>query len=258
MPDTPMVDPYDIWINPQNPDMLYVASTDRDPYGGIFKSDDGGDTWDHILSKDFGGSPELQLEIERNAGLFGCNAITADPQNSNIMYATAGTVGGSSHGDYKTIYGLLRSTDGGQSWHPFARDIKYGRLSNVVVSPHDSNILYVGSYGAGGFRIDVSQIETKIRQNKAQTIPQNIQLFANYPNPFNPSTMIPYYLPNSAHVTLNVFNINGQLVNTLVDEFQNAGYHSTTFVPALWSSGVYLYQLTADDFSVVKSMSFAR
>ncbi len=96
--DTPMVDPYDIWIDPQNSDILWVVSTDRDPEGGIFRSDDGGETWDQVLSKFSGGTPELEAEIQRNAGLFGCNGITGDPHNPKIFYATAGTVGGDGTG----------------------------------------------------------------------------------------------------------------------------------------------------------------
>ena len=79
-------------------------------------------------------------------------------------------------------------------------------------------------------------------------LPRHFELFQNYPNPFNPSTTIPYRLPAPAHVRLEVFNLLGQRVATLVDEEQQAGLHT-----AAWNgtdaagrpvaAGLYLYRL---------------
>jgi len=55
------------------------------------------------------------------------------------------------------------------------------------------------------------------------------QLFQNYPNPFNPRTMINYQLPKINRVVLNVYDITGQLVVTLIDEIQSPGYHEIQF-----------------------------
>ena len=59
-----------------------------------------------------------------------------------------------------------------------------------------------------------------------RALPQGFELGANYPNPFNPSTMIPYRLPASMHVRLEVFNLLGQRIATLVDGEQPAGFHT--------------------------------
>ena len=90
-------------------------------------------------------------------------------------------------------------------------------------------------------------------------LPRRFELFQNYPNPFNPSTTIPYQLPAPAHVRLEVFNLLGQRVATLVDEEQEAGLHT-----AAWNgtdgagrpvaAGLYLYRLSGSGISGTRRM----
>jgi len=70
-------------------------------------------------------------------------------------------------------------------------------------------------------------------------------LYQNYPNPFNPSTLISYQLPANALVVLNVFDVTGREIETLVNERQNAGNRSVRFNAADLPSGVYYYRLEA-------------
>jgi hypothetical protein len=89
-------------------------------------------------------------------------------------------------------------------------------------------------------------------------IPQKFAVYANYPNPFNPSTFIRYDLPQAVHVTLDVYNILGQHVERLVDEVQPAGAHVFKFDASKLSSGVYYYRITAGSFSKVHKMILQR
>ena len=73
--------------------------------------------------------------------------------------------------------------------------------------------------------------------------PQQLALMQNYPNPFNPSTHIYFELPNAGQVTLQVFNILGKKVATLVDEVKNQGAHQVLFEASGLSSGIYFYRL---------------
>ncbi|MCF7793819.1 MAG: T9SS type A sorting domain-containing protein [Candidatus Cloacimonetes bacterium] len=91
------------------------------------------------------------------------------------------------------------------------------------------------------------------------TIPAIVELKQNYPNPFNPSTTISYNLKEAAEVELEIFNVKGQKVRTLVQEHQNAGEHQVT-----WqgkddnfrnvSSGVYFYKMKSGNLTTTKKM----
>ncbi len=91
------------------------------------------------------------------------------------------------------------------------------------------------------------------------SLPEDFVLHQNYPNPFNPSTDICYSLPARAHVSIDIFNILGQKVRTLVDESRDAGEHTATWDGAdgggkPTSTGVYFYHMTVGDRSESKKM----
>ena len=79
-------------------------------------------------------------------------------------------------------------------------------------------------------------------------------LHHNYPNPFNPSTVISYSLPMASKVKLTVFNSLGQLVKVLENVFKNEGSYSVNFNAVDLPSGIYFYKLDAGQFSQVKKM----
>ncbi len=87
-------------------------------------------------------------------------------------------------------------------------------------------------------------------------IPTQFSLEQNYPNPFNPSTVIKYQIPTSGEVTLKVFNVLGEEVATLVNEFELAGKYSINFSTqnSKLASGVYFYQIVAGNFMQTKKM----
>lgn len=78
-----------------------------------------------------------------------------------------------------------------------------------------------------------------------EQLPTSFALAQNFPNPFNPSTMIKFSLPNTAKVTLKVYDVIGREVSTLVNEQLNAGYHQIQFNAGNFAGGVYLYRITA-------------
>ncbi len=92
-----------------------------------------------------------------------------------------------------------------------------------------------------------------------QALPQGFALGQNYPNPFNPSTVIPYQLPTAAHARLEVFNMLGQRIETLVDGERPAGVHT-----AMWdatdaagqavAAGVYIYRLHSAGVELTRRM----
>ncbi|MFQ6607704.1 MAG: T9SS type A sorting domain-containing protein [Fidelibacterota bacterium] len=76
------------------------------------------------------------------------------------------------------------------------------------------------------------------------SLPEEFMVFQNYPNPFNPITSIAYQLPQSAKVKLSVYNLNGQLVATLVNQQKSAGYYSVQWDASNVGSGIYIYQIS--------------
>jgi hypothetical protein len=68
---------------------------------------------------------------------------------------------------------------------------------------------------------------------------------SNYPNPFNPTTIINYALPTDAKVKINIYDIVGREITTLVDEFQSAGEHRAFFDARDLPSGIYFYRVQA-------------
>ena len=96
-----------------------------------------------------------------------------------------------------------------------------------------------------------------------QELPTHYALEASYPNPFRTTTTIKYQLPEEAHVTLVVYDIQGRVVARLVDAVQKAGYHTVTWdgrtesgAPA--AAGLYLYRLQAGSFSAVQKVMLVR
>jgi len=103
---------------------------------------------------------------------------------------------------------------------------------------------------------------TGVHENKSNII-DNYQLKQNYPNPFNPTTVISYQLPNAEYVSLKIYDVLGNEVATLVDEYQQPGSYQFTFNGqsnsqirnyAKLSSGIYLYRLQAGEHSITKKM----
>ena len=120
--------------------------------------------------------------------------------------------------------------------------------------------------GSLAFKQGIENLERLL----ASLIPEKTALLANYPNPFNPETWIPYQLAERAAVTLAIYDMNGQLVRRLAVGYQAAGMYRSRSRAAYWdgrnqvgesvASGLYFYTLTvrsetrADEFTATRRM----
>ena len=95
-------------------------------------------------------------------------------------------------------------------------------------------------------------------KEQSNVTPGDFSLNQNYPNPFNPSTTISFVLPSSAKTSLEVYNLLGQKVATLMNGFTSAGYHEVQFNAAHLASGVYVYRLTSGTFTSVKKLMLVK
>jgi predicted GH43/DUF377 family glycosyl hydrolase len=92
----------------------------------------------------------------------------------------------------------------------------------------------------------------------AGNLSSNYLLVQNYPNPFNPSTKINYTLPKSVKVKIEVFNVLGQKISTLVNKQMPAGTHEAEFTANNLSSGVYYYRIQAGSFQQTRKMIYLK
>ncbi len=114
---------------------------------------------------------------------------------------------------------------------------------------NDSIVVHAGDTTAN---LDL-KVLTNIEQYNGN-IPKDYFLLQNYPNPFNPTTFIKYQLPESGFVSLKVYDILGNEVETLINETEGAGSYEIKFNGSSLSSGIYFYQLRTNNYTATKKL----
>jgi hypothetical protein len=92
----------------------------------------------------------------------------------------------------------------------------------------------------------------------ANVNPDDYKLYQNFPNPFNPATIISYKISQGGFVTLKVYNLVGQIVKVIVSENQESGTYTKQFDASSLSAGIYLYKLQVNNFTSVKRMTLIK
>ena len=99
---------------------------------------------------------------------------------------------------------------------------------------------------------------TPLSVGDLNTLPDKYFLYPNYPNPFNPTTLIKFSIPQMQHVTLKVYDLLGNEVATLVNKIKQAGTYSLEFNAGHLSSGLYMYRIQAGIYSQTRKMILLR
>ena len=160
-------------------------------------------------------------------------------------FSTDGTIGPRSYREIDLVWEV-------------PEDIPYYPEIYAVLDPFDM-LGEVHETNNKGYNIlPVEGIVTSIEEISETILPDAFKLSTNYPNPFNPATEIEFALPKSCPAKLEIFNILGQRVTTLVDRQMEAGYHKVTWDGARFASGIYLYRLQAGDFVESKKMMLVK
>ena len=102
--------------------------------------------------------------------------------------------------------------------------------------------------------IPVKPILTSVESDFGAQIPTEYNLYQNFPNPFNPTTTIRFAVPKESHVVLDIYNIVGQKVMTLINKNMKAGLYNLDFDASHFSSGVYIYRINPGKYSATKKM----
>ncbi|RJP64325.1 MAG: T9SS C-terminal target domain-containing protein, partial [Ignavibacteriales bacterium] len=192
-----------------------------------------------------------------------------DPLEANVLWASSGNVGYSDPGLFNGTYQL---TDGNWykidiatktlkdsvEWHFYGDRAQSGagEKQRSIAFSADGKTCYLGAFGTAGLYPLIEKFtkgSTGVEQDKTEK-PSKFNLAQNYPNPFNPTTKINFSVVENGLVTLKVYNMLGQEVATLVNETLNAGVYNVDFDASQLTSGTYLYEITAGNFSSSKKM----
>jgi|GEM_PF-2253740 len=141
-------------------------------------------------------------------------------------------------------------------------DTTIADTSVLLANPLNSNITYywhvraMNTADSSGFsatwKFTTGSELTSI--NEISGVPKSFALSQNFPNPFNPTTVISYSVPKTSRVVIKVFDILGREISTLVDSNKEPGIYSTEFDGSRWSSGVYFLMMNANGFMKTQKM----
>ena len=185
------------------------------------------------------------LKVLNDSGTNG-DKVAGDGIWSAIITFPAGNDGGPGLYKYGMFYANEDTVNAG--YHPMDNEFTDGAVNhyaNVKVGP----MLEISDVFGDATHKSV----TGVKKTDNQT-PAHFTLEQNYPNPFNPSTTIKYSIPANGLVTMKIYNILGQVVETLINKEQNAGNYEVTFNASKLSSGVYIYNITTGNFTSSKKM----
>lgn len=154
-----------------------------------------------------------------------------------------------------SLFGQRVDSNGVPLWNVEDNVISWRQLGYIKVISDGNNGAIIVGFDQSDFSIRVQQVSvngilgeviTSIRDSSWGNISPNILLHQNYPNPFNSSTIIRYHIPIRTKVLIEVYDIVGQTVCTLVDQVIEAGNHQVTFYANNLPSGIYYYKLSTN------------
>jgi len=129
-------------------------------------------------------------------------------------------------------------------------------FTRIDISDNSGTGVYLPGFVAGDIEV---LMPTGVEDDPfGLSLPADYELAQNYPNPFNPSTIISFSLPRTGFVNLSVFNILGQQVARLVEEYREAGVHQVEFDAANFPSGIYFYRLQHPGGSSTRKMTLVK
>jgi hypothetical protein len=168
----------------------------------------------------------------------------------------SGNPSGNAFPQYSGVDDFLRQAADSVNW---PKGIKYNPEGNGVYLPRSMGVYehwdnatdqrYSRNLGTGtGIELVKIQTVTSVDGSRSKTQPTEFILEPNYPNPFNPSTNFSFSLPSKSFVSLEVFDIVGREVATIVSEEMPAGKYSKQWNASTLASGVYLYRMQSNNF----------
>jgi hypothetical protein len=154
--------------------------------------------------------------------------------------------------DYSQIGAVYSTEERNRYYYEFIMELNTDYSAQIVFDCGQSSAdLFIDN-------VSLTSLPPETIINDNLHLPSNFKLNFNYPNPFNPVTMINYQLPIACEVELSIYNLLGQKVVTLINERQKAGYHRIKWDASGFASGIYCYKIEAGEFQDVKKMILIR
>jgi len=202
--------------------------------------------WENVLVK----YSSVTVTDENADGNAGPN-VTGNPNFGEILVA-----------DASNINTRVELQDGNNSYHNFDAPGLENQPIRVLAGNTLNELIGIMYYSFGNYKLiprtdaDFVGYATAVEDNINS--PYDYKLVQNYPNPFNPSTRIGYSIKEEGLVTLKIYNILGQEVATLVNDFKSPGNYNVNFNASRLSSGIYLYKLNSNGFTQTKKMMLVK
>lgn len=235
--------------------VLYAGAAD-----GLFKSSDSGETWSTAglegksVTNIWSGNDGRLVALTSNSGTY----YSADDGQTWASNAFPRWVSGVEFSDDGRVFvvtsaGVSYSFDGGENWE-LTRGLGSWIARSLLLGP--DGYLYVGTDGEGVYRsrAPARQVATE----PPPVVPDHFALHANYPNPFDLSTTIPFSLAYPGKVRLEIYDLLGRNVATLISGFLAAGEHEAVWNPRFRPSGMYFCKLQIAGRSTVRPLILAQ
>ncbi|MBN1447380.1 MAG: T9SS type A sorting domain-containing protein [Bacteroidetes bacterium] len=220
----------EVEVHPTDGDIAYVGTAGFSPASGVYKTTDGGQTWQLMR-----GETERSKLPEIPVG-----AVAIWEKHPDIIFAG-------------TDLGVFVSKDAGRNWYPFGEGLPNVVIDDLKITPDD--ILFAATHGRGMW---MTSATLTVQEEAERTRPFIFTLDQNFPNPFNPSTVIPFRLERAGMATMRMYDAQGRFLRTLLDEYRDAGAHTVHVDATGLQSGVYLYELSSGNQREVRKMSLVK
>jgi len=245
--------------NQPNPKILTILKVTKDTlmndgnrYAVIERYDS---TYENKWEKYKGNYKLLRVEGSKvyeypNKLLFDCNWTALDTRPGGLF---------SFHSKYVPLFGYFNITyylmTFTEEWTSYMDGIGFYEL--YILHWHDyqrtSRTLVGCLLNGKNYGNTITDIKKELGE-----LPKEFKLLQNYPNPFNPSTIIRYYLQSSGDVTLKLYNILGKELFTLVNKYQTSGEYEVELNMKYYSSGIYFYTLSCNNYIKTKKLLLLR
>ncbi len=273
---SPNEDMYIMKLNSSNGDTIWtctIGGANRDWGYGLCESYDGGYLCFGTTNSFGAGGFDIYLaEITsdgdtvstRTLGMSGTEygfRICQAPDNGYIACSSTNSIGAGLSDAYIVKLDTNLDTVWTETYGGTGDDAAYH-----IFCAEDGSYIVIGTTGSHGTAGDVYFLkltedvhsDINVPDNNFATIPDEYYLSQNYPNPFNPSTKISFTLPGHEFVEINLYDINGQLVETIFSDYKSAGTHELMINGDHMASGVYFYKIAAGTFHQTRKMILIR